>query len=134
MIIATILEVATGLFSMIAAVKTVKENFSNTEQVEKIAETFRRIADTLDRVVTELKNNEVPHGACQELAHYASVLPTITAGALESNQVNYYSSRLIDAHNVEQLLMTLTDNKNEQLAELQKAAGVFRASSYTIVI
>lgn len=134
MIITTILEVATGLFSMIAAAKTVKDNFSNAEQVEKIAETFRQIANTLDRAVAELKNNETPHGACQELAHYASVLPTITAGALESNQVSYYSSRLMEAHNVEQLLMTLTNNKDEQLAELQKAAGLFRAASYTIVI
>lgn len=42
---------------------------------DRTANLFDTIAATLDRVVEDLKRDEVPHGACQQMAAYAQALP-----------------------------------------------------------
>lgn len=133
-IIAVLLDAATALFSMITAAKTAHSTLDDPERKQQVAEMFMQISETLTDAVTQLRNNEIPHGACQALAHYGQVLPSILDGVINGGAAQFYGQQLIQAHNVESLIIAVRDGGTDQLVELEKAAGLFKAASYTVLL
>jgi len=133
-IIAVLLDAATALFSMITAAKTAQSALNDPERKQQVADIFAQIADTLTEAVEKLRQNEIPHGACQSLAHYGQVLPSILSGVINDGAAHFYGTQLVQAHNVESLIIAVRDGGADQLVELEKAAGIFRAASYTVVL
>lgn len=89
------------------------------------------VALTLDEVVVKFKNNEVPHGACERMKHFAMNMPNILEGALPTDELMDYTNKLYYAHEIEMLYKEVMDDKSK-LVELEKAAGMFHAAA-TIV-
>lgn len=124
--ISIIVGVATSILSAIGHIKSV-----SAEKKIQISSLFISIADTLDRCVTEFKNNQIPHGACDELRRYALELPKVLGDVISEEKTNQYSNDLFQAYNVESLLM-VTQQHPEQLIELEKAASAFRVASNVV--
>lgn len=133
-IIAVLLDAATALFSMVTAAKTAQSALNDPERKQQVADIFMQISETLTDTVTQLKNNEIPHGACQALAHYGQILPSVLDGVINGGAAQFYGDQLIQAHNVESLIITVRDGGIDQLVELEKAAGLFKAASYTVLL
>lgn len=126
-IIPLIITSATAFYDLL----TKRRDIASARQ-KAIGELFTIIADTLQKAVDEFKIGKIPHGACAELGHYASNLSSTLYGVLPDEKVQYYGNMLIQAHNVEMLALTLTENREMQLADLERAAGIFRGIATTI--
>ena len=127
--IGDILEVARTLFGLGEKLAKVR-----TERRARIADFFDAISQTIGKVSESLKQNEVPHGKCAEMATYADLLPETVGDAIGSEKAKELSKRLKDAHEVEALLYDLHNapDRNQRLAQLDEAVGLFRALANSI--
>jgi hypothetical protein len=125
--IALIVGVASGILSSLQSAKSI-----SGIQKTNISLLMEQIAGTLDLVVIKFKGGEVPHGACEELRMYAQNL-SVLEGALSCDEVLDYTNKLMYAHNVEMLYVSVS-NDPSQLIELEKAAGTFRAAAHLMKI
>lgn len=127
--IGDILEIARTLFGL-------GEKFTKAraERRARIADYFGAISQTISKVSESLKENEVPHGKCAEMATYADLLPETIGDVIGSEKAKELSTRLKDAHEVEMLLYDLHNapDRDQELAQLDEAAGLFKALANSI--
>ena len=97
---------------------------------DRIAGLFEAIADTLSRVVVDVRRDEVPHGACQEMRAYADRFPLV-AGPVLGAEADHMGELLERAAGVEELLWELKDvpDPAAELTKLERAGGRFRAEA-----
>lgn len=84
------------------------------------------ISIVLYTVTDQLKNNEMPHGACETMKDLALQLGLALEDIVENPQ--QYTDILIRAHNVEMLYMTTQQNKS-LIDEIERAAGKFKSAA-----
>lgn len=97
---------------------------------DRAAQLFDDIADTLQRVVTDVRAGIVPHGGCQEMRSYAGRFAGAVAPIL--GQEAHDMAELLDrAYEVERLWVELKDvaDADAQLRKLDRAGGMFRAEA-----
>ena len=119
--ISLIASIAASLFSMALHVKGL-----GNEKKKDLSTFFTEIADTLDEAITKFKADEVPHGSCARMRHYAFELPKILDGVVDKEVAFRYSYDLERAHQIETLLIELRDDPTA-MTKLEIAAGNFRA-------
>lgn len=120
-----ILDVAQNLYKAMQGKKT--------ERKQELSAFFLAISKELDVVVETLRNNEIPHGSCATIQHFATEFPNKLQGLLEPVKIYKYSSALQEAHNVEMLYMNVREDPS-CLIELEKASGLFRGLALTILL
>ena len=125
----TILNVAGRLWELRKALMRARR-----ERRDRIATYFERISKCLGEVSAELKANQVPHGKCAELQTYARMLPDTIGDQIMKAEAHQLAQDLESAHEVELLLYQLgsSPDRDEELAKLDQAAGVFMALANTI--
>jgi len=96
---------------------------------DKIADLFDQISDCLLRVATELRKEQVPHGACAELATYSVGIAVLISPITGQTEAMEISDKLREAHNVEGLLLSLREvpNPGDEIAKIEGASGEFKA-------
>ena len=103
-IISVLVSVSVALFDFARNNKIDNEAHRNS-----IADFFKKISETLDVVADELSANLVPHGACANIREYALKLPEIVDGVMPAEQAKELSDMLLQAHNVEMLIIETQD-------------------------
>jgi len=95
------------------------------------ADYYHKISDTLKDVATKLRRQENPHGSCQKILKYGQDLPATIGDVIGVETAEALSKKLIEAHEVELLLIELSkaDNPEQKLSQLEQAAGDFEASA-----
>lgn len=121
--IAIITGIASAILNAVISLKNIQ-----TEKKKKVYDFFIEIADTLDEAITKFKNNEVPHGACEQMRQYALRMPEVLDGVLDRFDVQNYSHGLYHAHDIERLLISVREDANA-MTQLEIAAGNFRAAA-----
>lgn len=124
--ISLIVSVAAGLLSSVKVI-------DDMGGIKRTTASFflEEIAATLDEVVLKFKHNEIPHGACEQMRHYALNIPTTMKGMVDADKLIEYSNELYYAHEIELLYKDVMNDK-DKLVELEKAAGMFRAASVLV--
>jgi hypothetical protein len=129
MIVETILDVAGKLFGL-------KDQLSKArrDRRDRIAEYFATLGKTLGEVAGSLRKDEIPHGKCAAMQHFATELPKTVAGVVSDAEANDYARRLADAYEVEMLWGELrgAPDRERKLAQLERAAGLFEAIAATV--
>jgi len=124
--ISLIVTVASGILTTIQSVKNLNEVKRN-----KAGVFLTQVGLTLEEVVMKFKNNEVPHGACERMKHFAMNIPIVLEGILPFDQLVDYTNKLYYAHEIELLHKDVMDDKS-RLIELEKAAAVFHTAATII--
>ncbi len=124
--IETITSVAKTLFTLGDAFKKTKR-----EKRDRLADLFFKISNCIADTSTELKKDRVPHGKCAEMLAYADALEDTIKDEVGPAKAKELAEDLRDAHEVEALLSQIHDkpDREEQLAKLDQAAGIFLALS-----
>lgn len=126
--ISLILSVASSLVTILTFTKHV-----NDDKTQNAINFLNDIASTIEDAIVKFKNNEIPHGSCEKMRLYAKDFPVVLDGMVGENYLQEYSDRLYHAHDIENWLISVRENKNA-LIELEKAVGYFRASANLIKI
>lgn len=120
-IISLLLSVATSLFSVAV---TVNEQTKNKNHAAGTI--LEQISIVLNEVADKLRNDEVPHGACETIKQLAVGLEQALEDIVENPQ--HYKNMLIEAHNVEVLYMSTQQDKS-LIDEIERAAGKFKSAA-----
>ena len=124
--ISLIVSVASGILTTIQSTKNLSELKRN-----KACLFLTEVALTLDEVVVKFKNDEVPHGACERMKHFAINMPRVLEGTMPQDTLVDYTNKLYYAHEVEMLYKDVMNDKS-RLIELEKAAGMFHAAATVV--
>ena len=124
--ISLIVSVASGILTTIQSTKNLSELKRN-----KACLFLTEVALTLDEVVVKFKNDEVPHGACERMKHFAINMPRVLEGTMPPDTLVDYTNKLYYAHEVEMLYKDVMNDKS-RLIELEKAAGMFHAAATVV--
>jgi hypothetical protein len=109
---------------------TFTKNISD-EKKQKASSLLNNIASTIEDAIQKFKNNEIPHGSCEQMRLYSKEFHEILTGIVDYPNLHEYADRLYHAHDIENWLMSVREN-SQSLVELEKAAGYFRASATLI--
>jgi hypothetical protein len=125
-IISLLLEVGKSLFEMKGKFDSVAR-----ERRRDVADYYERIGKTLEEVAATLEEGEFPHGNCEKMRVYAEQLPGTIGDVIGGAAASELAAKLMEAHKVEALFAELDGaaDRDEKLAELEKAAGYFEASA-----
>ena len=98
---------------------------------DRIAQLFSDISNCLAGTSTELKKDQIPHGKCAEMLTYANTLEDLIKDEIGKTKAKEMADNLRSAHAVEDLLSDIkhSPDREEQLAKLDQAAGIFLALS-----
>jgi hypothetical protein len=100
-------------------------------QRDRAAAWLDKTADTLDRVVTDLRRDVVPHGACDEMLLRADDLVETLGDQVGTAYAEETARLLRDAHEVEMLIAVLDGDpaRDKKIAQLDRAAGMLRVDA-----
>ena len=122
--ISLIVSVASGILTALQSAKDLRLSGIHKSSIYLFLD---EMANLLDTVVVKFKAGEVPHGACEELRIYSQNM-SLLHDVIPAEQVVDFSNKLLYAHNIELLHMSVSKDPS-QLIELEKAAATFRAAS-----
>ena len=102
---------------------------------EAIARYYQKISSTLNHVESELRAYNTPHGDCAKMREYAEQLPKAIGDYVGEQTAMDLSHRLLQAYQVEGLLMELQGipNRDERLRDLGKAAAYFEVAADSLM-
>jgi len=99
----------------------------------EIATLYRAVAATLGHVVTSFEVGETPHGDCEKMRIFADEIYDAIVDYVGATKAEAVRARLHAAHDVERALLDLNQltqaDRQQRLAELQRAAGYYEASA-----
>ena len=84
----------------------------------------------------ELRKDLIPHGACAELATYATGIAVLISPVLGQTEAMEIADKLREAHNVESLIMVVRNNPKaeEDIAKIEKASGDLKALANMLMV
>lgn len=125
-IISLILSVSVAIFDFASHV-----GMKSEEKKKQVADFLQAISDTLMTVADKLSVDEVPHGACLNIRDYALELPRILDGLMEADKAQELSDMLLQAHNVEMLIIETREDKSS-IERIRFASWRFNAAALII--
>lgn len=123
-IIENIWKVATWLYDAAAGFQKAQR-----DKRDRLALLMEQIAACLETVVAKVRMDENADGECEKMNQYSEALPPLLVGHFTEVKAQEIADTLRSSYAVETLaieLRKLPDNR-EQLAELTRAAGKFKA-------
>ena len=108
------------------------------EKRDRMATYFENISKCLEQASATLRSGEIPHGKCGEMLGYAENFSKTVEGVLSADQADFYTSRLIGAHDIEKATMIgrqeFADARysDQQIGKMEAAAGQFQALANSI--
>jgi len=125
-IISLILSVSVAIFDFASHV-----GMKSEEKKKQVADFLQAISDTLMTVADKLSVDEVPHGAYLNIRDYALELPRILDGLMEADKAQELSDMLLQAHNVEMLIIETREDKSST-ERIRFASWRFNAAALII--
>ena len=127
-ITSTILSVAKALFGLRSQLRE-----AHRERRDRIAVYFETVSRTLAEVSATLREGQVPHGKCAEMATYARQLADTIGDEIGQDDVARLASDLEQAHEVEMLFaFNALPDRDDRLSKLDEASGVFMALAVSL--
>lgn len=129
-IASNLLSIPKQILRLITSVKTLQR-----DAADRTADLFRHISETLALVASEIREGQVPHGACAQLATFADEFVETTQGLLGEAKAQELAAVLRDNHNVEMLAANLASGETEvetAARQIEEASGRFFALAFMI--
>ena len=124
----TIWEVGKGLFGVRGELQKAQR-----DRRDRLAAYFSELATLIESVSASLRLKQYPHGSCAQLQTLAQLMSETLRGLVGEQQAHDYQVKLLHVREIEMLfgqLQSLPPDKAEaKLAELDAAAGYFRATA-----
>ena len=124
----TIWEVGRGLFGVRGELQKARR-----DRRDRLANYFSDLASLIEEVSASLRTNQYPHGSCAQLQTLAQLMAKTLKGLADPDDAREYQEKLMRVWEIEQLFSQLQRQSNVKvnkcLAELDEAAGYFRATA-----
>jgi hypothetical protein len=124
----TIWDVGQGIFGVRGELQKARR-----DRRDRLAAYFSDLANLIESVSASLRVNQYPHGSCAQLQALAQLMSKTLKGLVDAEEARQYQDKLLRVWEIEQLfgqLHSLPRPKvSKRLAELDEAAGFFRATA-----
>lgn len=129
--LALLLEAGKTIFDLLG-----KSNVRKDARREKVTQYLDEIAKTIHEAAQTFKAGDVPHGSCAVMEQLALALPKTIGDFVGDTEALDLQGKLLRAHNVETFMYGIPKKNNkereESIAQMEKAAGLFKAAAITI--
>lgn len=128
MIVETIFKVGQALFGL-------RNELAKARQArkQKVADFLASVAKSIEDASAILKQDEYPGGACQQILSHSNHMEAAIGDLVGQSEAQSLAAQLREVHEIEQLhreLASLSEtDRGSKLANLDKAAGLFRATA-----
>lgn len=124
----TVWEVGKGIFGVRGELQKARR-----DRRDRLAAYFSDLANLIESVSASLRVNQYPHGSCAQLQALAQLMSKTLEGLVDAKEAREYQDKLLRVWEIEQLfgqLQGMSKSKvSKRLAELDEAAGFFRATA-----
>jgi len=102
-------------------------NQAKRDQKDRISEYFESIGNIIQDTADSFKNDEVPHGKCQQLLDQAQYFTDVVGDTINHEKAEEFKAKLIQSREVELLASEILGNEDqsEKIIELEKIAASF---------